>query len=176
MKNPVEFVLDLTGTRQADFRRRWQFSRDGVVQALNGSYTTLPDRLVFALEQEISDAGLKLDDYLQSEYPRAENLDEAYLMWQHSVRMDHADHLVANGGFFRHNKANSPAHCFMADSFGSRDRFARAMCLPRATLMRWERGLTKGMPGAVHDALTEVHYPYTRELIEQQAAWIQEHL
>jgi hypothetical protein len=172
MKNPVEHLLRLAGTTQSDFRRIWGFSRDGVVQALNGSYTTLPDRMVFALEQEISDAGLKIDDCLSIEYPGAENVDEAYLMWQHAVRVEHAEQLVANGGTFRHSRAHSPAHYFMSESFGSRDRFAKAMCLPRATLMRWERGITKGMPLAVKDALTEVKYPYVGDLDEQQRGWV----
>lgn len=173
MDNPVARVLQLTGTPYARFRAAYEFSKDGLTQALNGSYVTLPSRMVEALDQITDYAGLKLDAIVSMEYPGAENIEEAYIVWQDVQRKLSADKLPADP--FRWTDTLSPAHFFMVDAAGSRDRFAKMFCLPRATLMRWERGLTKGMPVVVAEMLTGLSYGYKHALVEAQAAWVQEH-
>lgn len=177
MDNPVARVLRLAGLSNAAFRTRWEFSQDGLVQALNGSYTSLPERMIEAVEQAADFAGLNIDAIMSNEY-KADNIEEAYTLWQIQQRLDNRDKLFTprEGWMFRSDAHKSPAHYFMVDSSKSRDRFAKDFCLPRATLMRWERGITKGMPVVVHEMLHEVKYRHIAALVEEQAAWVQEHL
>jgi hypothetical protein len=174
MDNPVVKVLRGSGLNATAFQKRWGFSKDGFQQALNGTYVDLSERLIAALESTCVTQGLDLDKMLSSEYGTTD-MNEAYHLWQSNSRVAWAHNLYEPKGKFRSNgKFGSPAHFFFVDSAGSRDRFAKGMKLSRATLMRWERGYTKGMPVTVESALNEVGYDWISDLMDAQRDWIEE--
>jgi hypothetical protein len=158
MDNPVASLLRAAGTTQADFANRFEFSKQAVVYLLAGTFTSIPPKMMDALNE------------LAGEKGATPVTQEAYWDWQVASRAVAAEKLYNAKLPFRAGK-HSPAHNFIVDTFGSRERFAKEMKLPPASLMRWERGITRGLPAALEDALLEVGYEHWQELDKAQRTW-----
>lgn len=165
MDNPVASLLRAAGMSQADFAKRFDYSKGAVIYLLAGTYNEISERMLNDLRTVGQEKSLDVAE-----------LATRYRIWQQGERRKNADHLGRAHIPFRFDENTSPAHNFMVDTFGSREGFAKGMKLSPATLDRWERGLTKGLPLALELALAEVKYTHVRTLQETQTAWVAEYV
>lgn len=172
-RNPVTRLLVACNTTEAKFRERFNFSKQFMVDITAGAASRLPDSIHKALRVLTTEKDVRVADTLWDAYGTAE-LDRAYERWQHAQRQLHA----AEFERVRPNEWSpslSPAHFFVKHTSGTPTRFSKDLCVPPQMVRRWVSGLNKQMPETIYHALDEIGYPYLRELVEVQAAWLQEH-
>lgn len=173
MKNPYALLREQCGLNQSEFSTKHQLARQTLVAIEQGVYPTLSDRMILELGKECHAKGVAAASVLQEAFG-VSRLSEAYELWRR------ADRLAASAGINdvvpgQWTKDLSPMH-FVVKGFGRGVQgFSKALKVPGATLLRYIKGDQREMPRSLEEALRGVEYPYLTQLIERQAAWVDEH-
>lgn len=159
MQNPIQQIFDSTGTKPAEFAKRFGFSRQAVDYLVNGVYPTVSDRFYKSLNQLTKEA---------------EYVDEDYKQWRNLARWDNADKYKVQP---RHvwDEVVSPFDVYILDTAGNRSRFAREMKVPVRDVSRYARGEALAMPMQLQEAFDSIEFPYKAELIAMQYNWREEY-
>lgn len=171
--NPVSTILKACKTSEGNFRERFGFSKQFMVDITAGAANRLPDSIHLALRELVTAKGVDVAATLLDGYEES-SLDGAYSRWQNEVRRRNA-YLFNEIEPERWTGTKSPAMCFIEDTVRTPTTFSKRLCVPPQSVRRWALGQTKKMPEAIYDALLDIDYPWMHELIERQAAWVQEH-
>lgn len=171
-RNPVTRLLVACNTTEAKFRERFNFSKQFMVDITAGAASRLPDSIHTALKALTTEKDVRVNDVLWEAYSTP-NLDHAYVRWQRAKRRSVAEQFLVKPTEW--TPSLSPAHFFVKHTSGTPTRFSKDLCVPPQMVRRWVSGLNKQMPETIYHALDEIGYPYLRELVEVQAAWLQEH-
>lgn len=173
MKNPYAMLREQCGLNQSEFSARHHLARQTLIAIEQGVYPTLSDRMILELGKECHAKGIVAADTLREHYDVA-TLSAAYEKWRS------ADRLSASAGINdvvpdQQTSKLSPMHFVVKDFGRGVQGFSKALKVPNATLLRYIKGDQREMPRSLEEALRAVGYPYLRELIERQAAWVDEH-
>jgi hypothetical protein len=171
--NPVSRLLQYASTSEIDFRKRFDFSKQFMVDVTEGTYTQLSDRVHRSLRLLSEDKGLDVKTILRDDYEAA-NLDEAYALWQRWQRVGHADTFTGTKPV-KGTKDLSPAHFFVRDTAKTPTTFSKTLKVPPQTVRRWVSGQTRKFPDSIYDALRDIGYPYLQALVSLQDDWIEKH-
>lgn len=171
--NPVTRLLSLANTSEKAFRDRFRYSKQFMVDVTAGTYTRLSDSVHLALKELLTEKGIDVQDALRTEYG-ADTLDEAYEIWQIRQRAENRDKFVSIAPNTWGPKA-SPAYFFVKNTSGNPTRFSKDLKVPPQQVRRWVNGTLQTTPASIVAALRQIGYPWTRELIENQRAWLEEH-
>lgn len=169
MKSPYARLRELCGITQADFRRKYDFSKMTLIYVEAGLYPEVSDRLNEALALECQTKGVDGFAVLRDEY-RSKGLTDAYQKWQRGERSRFADKLAEPSSDW--SDEVSPFYLFAVQSGGSVQGFCKGLKVPAASVLRYETGATLTMPKSIEAALREVGYPHLDALIAQQNAWL----
>lgn len=173
MKNPYVRLRELCGTTQKGFAAKYGFGKMTMVYLESGMYTRVSDRQSIALGRECAEKGVDAHEVLREEYG-AGTLNEAYLAWRSEDRKLRAPEVLAKvSPPFTGNEEISPVEQFVKDTTGSLQGFCKLLKVPSITMTRYIRGETLRVPDALLEALEDVKYPHTRELVYAQADWIE---
>lgn len=175
MKNPYQRLREACGISQRAFATKYELSKTSVVYVEAGCWTDVPDRMNAAIASECSFREVDGKQILSEEY-QATKLSVAYKVWQIQERAKVADRFRAVGPEFYFDKNSSPFQYYVTQTAGTDESFAKLAKVQPILVRRYARGESKSMPGQIHEALVDMEYPYTRELLERQAAWWQEHV
>lgn len=174
MDSPVGMLLKAAGITPAAFAREYSYSPGGLYYAISGTYNTLPFNIIRDVEEAVMKKGVGYEAILLEKYGTTV-LQTAYSTFQKAAREGIAKEKLYHEPN-RWTRTESPVFCFVRDVAGSREGFAKLLKVPPATVMRWEKGETRGMPEVIQKALSDAGYPYMRELIERQRAWREENV
>lgn len=175
MQNPYQRLREACGITQRAFAEKHQLSKMAVVYVEAGCWPDVPDRLNAAIAQECSDRGVDGKQILNDEY-HSSSLTLAYQKWQIEERAANKHLLAAVGPEFFFDKTRSPFAYFVETVGTSAEGFGKIAKVNPYLVRRYAKGTSKSMPRKIHEALVDMEYPYTRELLERQLAWWQENV
>lgn len=171
--DPVTRLIQASSLSERGFRDRFGFSKQFMVDATAGTYTRLSDRLHEALKELTAEKGVDVREILFTEY-RSPTLDEAYTLWQTSERRRNRDKFVSTKPD-QQSPELSPAHFFVKRTSGTPTRFSKELKVPPQQVRRWVSGQVSGTPDSIRAALSEIAYPWLRELLAKQEEWTAAH-
>lgn len=171
MKDPVTALLNAATLSERAFREQYRYSKQFMVDVTAATYTRLPDSVHKSLRHLAEAKGVDVIGVLFENFT-ATTLDDAYAVYQSWARQQNRDTFVSKVPDQWTNEL-SPAHFFVKKTSGTPTRFSKDLKVPPQQVRRWVSGQTKTTPESIELALREINYPYVRELIEQQRAWIE---
>lgn len=171
--DPVSRLIQASNLSERAFRDRFGFSKQFMVDATAGTYTRLSDRLHEALKELTAEKAVDVRELLLREYTST-TLDEAYVLWQTAERRRNRDKFVSIVPSEQTDQL-SPAHFFVKKSSGTPTRFSKELKVPPQQVRRWVSGQVEKTPESIRAALSEIAYPYLRELILKQEEWTAAH-
>lgn len=172
--NPVTRLLSAANTSERAFRDRFRYSKQFMVDVTEGTYTRLSDSMHESLKELLTEKSVDTIAILVEEY-NSTTLDGAYEQWQAQQRAANRDKFVSIAPNTWGPKA-SPAYFFVKNTSGNPTRFSKDLKVPPQQVRRWVNGTLQTTPASIVAALRQIGYPWTRELIENQRAWLEEHL
>lgn len=173
LANPITYLVRKAGLSLRQFEIAYDFSHEGVMQAVVGAFQSPPPRIKQALFELLSEKGLDDAVLLDEEYG-VDNLDEAYDQWRLECRREIADEVNRiDPGQLVWDQHTTPAKAFCIAISGTVTGFAKAMKIPIATVRRWADGKTEALPKSVEDALRSIEFPRIKELLEVQSIWFE---
>lgn len=173
-KNPYKRLRELCSATQVVFAKKHGISKMTIVYVEAGVPGAVSDRLNAALADECDEKGVDAASILLDEYGFAD-LDHAYWSWQRAERERVASVFELVGAPFPHTRNKSPFQCLLETTFGNAEAFGKNMKVQPELVRRYADARTGEMPADLYVAFGDVKFPYLRELIEVQAAWVQEH-
>jgi DNA-binding XRE family transcriptional regulator len=172
MKNPYVRLRELCGLTQKTFCERNDFGKMTMVYLEAGIYTNVSDRQNIALGKECANRGVDAKAILKDEYG-TESLAVAYSKWRTAERK--SIDTTSYPKEYRSVGEQSPMEVFARQVAGSIQRFCKTLKVQPATLNRYMRGQTIGMPKELAQAFSEIGFD-TTALVKAQAQWVQEQL
>lgn len=170
--NPFSFLRTKAGYTQKRFGADFGFAKQTLIAIESGMYPELSERMVVSIsaacERAGLDAGAELADHYDTPY-----LAVAYSQWREAER-GQMTHLINVYRPTLWTNTRSPMSCFIDNTVGSLQGFAKRLKVPPATLARYAQGKQRMMPSRIEAALRAVDYPYLSELIAVQANWSDE--
>lgn len=174
MENPYVRLRNLCSISQKDFAAKYQMSKTTMVYVETGQYPDLSEKMIMSLGQETVEKGVPARQILESEYGMA-TLQDAYHSYQRLSRREVKDTFNIEPPQIW-NKTTSPfASYIKATTGGSVQKFCKMLKVPSASVLRYRNGQTKPMPVSLEEAFTQIGFPYMRQLVESQAAWVEAH-
>lgn len=168
--NPFELLLKRCNTSEGEFRRRFGFAKQTLVDTTAGTYTKVPDQLNLALGRLCAEKGVEAAVELEMNYGET-GLDDAYVVWQAQTRAaNRAPFLTVTPDDFRGSSVTNPAAAFVSAAASNPTRFSKELLVPPQTVRRWV-SLGSALPATIREALHQIAYPYVRELDAALTAW-----
>lgn len=173
-ENPYVRLRYLCGISQKEFAEKYGFSKTTMTYLESGQYPDLSEKMILSLGQECSEKGIPAKQLLATEFS-ASNLQDAYHQWQRKERFrSRAVFLIEPPE--RWNKELSPMHFYVKATTGSVQKFCKLLKVPSASVMRYTTGTTRQMPKALEEAFRQIDFTHLKELLEMQAAWVDENV
>jgi transcriptional regulator with XRE-family HTH domain len=158
---------------QREFAAKHGFSLPAIANLESGLYTQVSDAQILAMGKECYERGVDAASELSANYG-VSKLQDAYLNWQKSERLENADR-INQVQPLHWSKEAGPFKTWREQISPSLSGFAKLLKVPGITVERYETGSTRSMPAAIETALREIQFPWVREMIETQTAWADEH-
>jgi hypothetical protein len=168
MLNPYYVLLKETKTTQADFGKKYGFSPTTMTYIMSGQYTSLSNRMITSLGQEVGEKGVDAFQILRDRYTET-TLQKAYSRWQRVDRYANGKHLPPPEKSTRPDKSPFSK---LVRKVGSTQSFAKMFHIPSVTISRYARGETRTMPGVIYGALVDAGYRDIMRLREYQEEWL----
>ena len=167
-RNPLDWALDRLGMTRAEFQAECGYSKPYLLRLSQGRQSQMGDRVVGDLYYQAEQRGIQLDEEILGIYGGATTVPEAYDHWVHQHRkaqiMPEPVHDPEINPFMRLVKA-----------VGSISRMSALLAAPDQLVERYAKGVSYVMPMPVMMALTDLGYPFTRELDEAMRKWEKDH-
>ena len=172
-KNPIKLLRETADVSVRQLAEQASFS-PSVIQALEyGWYPTMSAAQKDAIRVMCEANGVDAAEILKAGYGTT-LLGQAYNFWQVAEREAAADKISSKPDARR---ADSPFQTWRVRSAGAPMKaFCTLMCLPPATITRYETGETKNMPSVLVEALIDANYPHTHLLADLQTKWVAKHV
>lgn len=172
-ENPYAHLRKKTGLSQVEFAEKHGLARQTLIGIEKGVYPTLSDRMIVELGKECHAKGIDARYELREHYG-VDTLSQAYSGWRNADRLENAEGINQLSPV-QWTPELSPMH-FIVKAFGRGVQgFSKAMKIPSATLLRYIKGEQREMPTSIEEAFRGIGYPFLTDLIERQAAWVDEH-
>jgi transcriptional regulator with XRE-family HTH domain len=174
---PVSRVRNLSGLSLREFCKRFGLSKPALTNYEAGMYSALSDAMVSILYEATAELGHSLPDLMREWF----GVDSAYLAydaWLRASRVEQADRFMVSPFTLaelstraKDGKVVSPMLAFVEETAGSVYTFSKLLKVPQATVWRYVEGKTVGMPKQLAEALDDVGYPRSSDLMAQQLLW-----
>lgn len=162
--NPLDWAIEKLGMTRAEFQVELGFSKPYLLRLSQGRQSRMGDRVVSGLYRLAAVKGIDLDSEIVGEYGPAISVPDAYDWWV-------ADHR-------KHQEMPAPVlddtvNPFMrlVKAVGSVSRMSALLAAPDQLVERYAKGVSYDMPMPIMMALTDMEYPFTRELDEAMKRW-----
>jgi transcriptional regulator with XRE-family HTH domain len=173
-KNPYARLREATGLSQRQFAEKHGLGKMTLVYLEAGVWPKVSERMTELIEAECAEKDIDIPTLLKQEYG-TKSLNAAYVTWIVEERREMQEQM----GRYEPDQwtpKESPFASLVRRSVGSADGWAKAMKVNQTTVRKYMRGTVRSMPRQVMESFTDIDWPYTRQLLERQAAWTDEHV
>lgn len=156
--NPIKHLFGLISPSMREFERRYGVSHSALMQLNAGGFKAPLDRVIEALDAELSAKGLSIG----AELKRAYGTDDpaaAYTLWKKM----HRERWAADNTFPRVVTMGKtrPVKRWVDDGWGGPTAFSKALAVPYTMTLNWYRGARRGTPAEIRRALDDADYDWS---------------
>jgi transcriptional regulator with XRE-family HTH domain len=161
--NPCKAIREATGVSSYQFADEAQMARSVVQETELGLYPDVSKHYSRRLGKLAYDYGIDAQKFI-GDFP---TLNDSYHNWQSECRLGIRGMIATPDEI---NEDLSPAENFRGDY--SIKGWCSLLLIPRSPWTRYETGAQLTMPASIENALSEVEYPYIKELKDAQREWV----
>jgi transcriptional regulator with XRE-family HTH domain len=173
-KNPYARLREASGLAQRQFAEKHGVGKMTLVYLEAGVWPKVSERMLSLIEAECAEKNVDIPTLLKQEYGTP-SLQTAYQQWTIQERREMSEQMSRYEPD-QWTKTESPFASLVRRSVGSADGWAKAMKVNQTTVRKYMRGSVRSMPRQIHEAFADTDWPYTRQLLERQAAWTDENI
>lgn len=163
--NPYKKLRQEAGYTQKQFCDEFGFSKQTLISIEAGVYADLSDRMLASIAQACESKGIEV----------GYDLPGLYELWRLSERQSVPDAIKKYNPTMWDEK-RSPMACFIAQTTGSVQGFAKKLKVQTSTLLRYASGEQPDIPMPLMVALIDCGYEYLEQLVKAQQNWVRDYV
>jgi hypothetical protein len=150
--NPIRALLKLLPISMLAFERKHGISHSALMQLTAGNFERPLDRVDEALNSELLDLSIDMDEELEAWYGTTD-ITTAYTQWRiaERIRWGHENEWPK----IKPRSKRSPVANFIDDGWGGATTFSKALKVPYAAALSWYRADRAATPKAIVEAFSD---------------------